>query len=141
MARFPVDAELALEDGASRARIDEPAAAYRLRLARVPDVDFVHVAVVYEASEARFYVDGKLVGKHDLAKAKLTNDWEFEIGRAQRGDGQFVGLMDELRISNTARYSTDFQPERQCKIVQRIHLREQVKVLEDEAGASAELHL
>ncbi|MAG93797.1 MAG: hypothetical protein CMJ48_08625, partial [Planctomycetaceae bacterium] len=76
-----------------------------------------HVAVVYDGKTLSFYVDGKLqrervpavIAKRDIARS-------LGIGAYQYSDEQhsntFRLIMDEVRFSNTARYTKDFTPQK-----------------------------
>ncbi len=64
----------------------------------------VHVAGVRRNNESFLFVDGKLVDH--LPDAPLTD----KINQRWSIGAQLVGIIDEVRISNTARYSQDFIP-------------------------------
>ena len=65
----------------------------------------LHVAGIYDGAEFRLYVDGKFVRKLSLG------DRKFVVPRGMPSIGsQFKGAIDELRISKSIRYATDFTP-------------------------------
>ncbi|MEZ6086569.1 MAG: protein kinase [Pirellulaceae bacterium] len=97
--------------------------------------DFNHVAAVRDTQreQLRFYVDGKLMNmqplsKHDeYSRATLANtDAVAYFGLCEQihqwgetaGDSSFryVGLIDEVRISSTARYIDTFEPKRRFQV-------------------------
>ncbi len=79
----------------------------------------VHLAMVRDAErdERRFYVDGRLVGREspagrpserdDLRICNVDRQYEAET---ERGGPRYVGWIDELRVSDTPRYTDDFTP-------------------------------
>lgn len=91
-------------------------------LADVPIVLNVwhHIAYVYDGGEERLYLDGELVASHpsggDIAEHR-PNEPGFSraVGSVHRDDGGtparqagFIGYLDSLRISNSARYAGNF---------------------------------
>ena len=65
---------------------------------------WVHLVACYDGTEARFYADGTLVGS--LATTLLVNPrYQLRIGAGATAAPNFFfnGLIDEVRISNTAR--------------------------------------
>ncbi|MBM3976483.1 MAG: hypothetical protein FJ299_05785 [Planctomycetes bacterium] len=76
-----------------------------------------HVAGVFDGSQLRVYVDGKLVGKGTGAGTRRTNDLPLYVGadvtRSGAPDALFDGDVDGVRIASVARYSGDaFTPQR-----------------------------
>ena len=77
-----------------------------------------HIAGVLDKGEARFFVDGKLVTRRLVDKSWSELIQTGTEGKANRitiggGVGQvgsFDGIIDEVRISKTARYRQDFVP-------------------------------
>ncbi len=77
-----------------------------------------HLAIVIDGRLCRVYLDGRLVGSRELPAngnstiqiAKLPS----YIGRHkwQSTGDYFKGLIDEVRVSNKARYDKDFTPEK-----------------------------
>jgi hypothetical protein len=86
--------------------------------------EFFHVATVRDATqgEMRFYVRGKLVGRSTRKQDSLAwRHGQFKIcGLDHQWKGtdypryynNFVGMIDETRISNIARYDEEFTPQR-----------------------------
>ena len=76
----------------------------------------IHLAGVCDGKSLRFYVDGVL--QHSPASFVQSHPpnrhASVAIGKArsQLGSPGFHGIIDEVRISNTARYSEDFTPQR-----------------------------
>ena len=72
-----------------------------------------HLAAVADGREMRLYVQGKLAGRMPLTVPFEVGDYPMVLGgaKAERPDWDlFDGLIDEVRISSTARYSGDFTP-------------------------------
>ncbi|MCU0873818.1 MAG: SUMF1/EgtB/PvdO family nonheme iron enzyme, partial [Pirellulaceae bacterium] len=73
-----------------------------------------HVAMVCDLKELRLYVDGKLQGASPLENRHYPSPLSLLIG-AQRHPvfafrEYFHGIVDEVRISRTARYTGEFSP-------------------------------
>lgn len=74
-----------------------------------------HIAGVFDGKQMRCYVNGKLVATSPpLQQPFVPSSNTFRIGMAHGPSMQqpFRGLIDEVRISTTARYDADFAPER-----------------------------
>lgn len=71
----------------------------------------LHLAGVYDGSTARLFVNGELISDQPLS-AELFLDARRPLTIGSRGDGsyQFAGLIDEIRLSNSARYRENFSP-------------------------------
>ncbi len=73
-----------------------------------------HIAGVYDGSEVRLYIDGKLVARTEGSGPRRTNELPFFIGADVDGRGRamsfFDGEVDDVRISSSARYSGDAFP-------------------------------
>jgi len=77
----------------------------------------VHVAGVWDRRELRLYVEGKLQGKTTGLSDQCTISKEgVWIGDWAGGGGPFQGQIDEVRISNVARYDKDFVPAQQFEL-------------------------
>lgn len=70
----------------------------------------IHVAGVQTRDELRFYVDGKLVKATKPKGNGLNVSAESISIGGGTGNGNFFGMIDEVRISNIARYEADFKP-------------------------------
>jgi len=69
-----------------------------------------HIAFVRNGSACDFYVNGTSVGSGSNSSSVTdTNGWA--IGGARNGVLCFDGWLDEIRISNVARWTTAFTPE------------------------------
>ncbi|MDP0491745.1 MAG: LamG-like jellyroll fold domain-containing protein [Verrucomicrobiota bacterium JB023] len=67
-----------------------------------------HIAGVYDGSEGRLYVDGKLVVSKQRTGKRRTNNHPLIIAgdTGRRGaNSLFTGRIDSVRLSNVARYS------------------------------------
>ena len=69
-----------------------------------------HVACVRSGTSYRIYVDGTEIGSSQTITVTVAGTNEpFTIGRAQTvANSDFSGYMDEIRVSNTARYTGNF---------------------------------
>jgi hypothetical protein len=75
----------------------------------------VHIAGVLEGNALRLYIDGKLRLSQPLDGLLLTDSKNstFQIGCGTQGESvDYRGVIDEVRISRTARYTADFTPRR-----------------------------
>ena len=69
------------------------------------------LAGVFDGSQYRLYVDGVLDASTANTYAPATGTANLAIGRDTTGSYQyFAGLIDELRISNAAIYTSSFTP-------------------------------
>jgi hypothetical protein len=76
-----------------------------------------HLAGVFDGAEVRLYLDGTCVGRTAAQGSRRTNQLPLILGGDVRGDGTgdslLVGELDEVRVSETARYGDEsFVPER-----------------------------
>jgi hypothetical protein len=74
-----------------------------------------HIALVRSGSNFKFFLDGVENFSYNSASVKdMTLDYPFaiatRISRYAAGETWWDGHIDELRISNTARYTTGFTP-------------------------------
>jgi len=69
-----------------------------------------HMAVVKSDSTATLYLDGTSVGSGSWTGSMSMVDTPLLIGNYKSGSYGLDGFMDEIRISNTARYTTTFTP-------------------------------
>jgi len=81
----------------------------------VPADEWSHVAVTYDGVETRMFVNGE-AGPADPGFQGDLNDSPdtFKVGRRSRGGAThsaYTGLIDEVRISNSIRYTDDFDPQ------------------------------
>lgn len=75
----------------------------------------VHVAGVYDGKNVHLFVDGKLQESMNTTNGNHNaSPFDFMIGADPGGKGKahqfFDGMIDEVRISKTARYSDNFTP-------------------------------
>ena len=68
----------------------------------VPAFRWTHVAVSYDASNARFYIDGELVSTQPLSHAGRGQNNQIMIGK-DPGGYEFYGYLDEVRVWTGAR--------------------------------------
>ena len=74
-----------------------------------------HVAGVFDGSEVRLYVDGRLLDAQPGRGTRRMNRWSLLVGadpdRQGRPSSGFDGLIDEVRVSRVARYGkAPFEP-------------------------------
>ena len=62
-----------------------------------------HITGIYNGSIIKLYVNGVLAGERTGNGSIRTNNVKVQIGRIQKGASRFYGVIDEVRISNTAR--------------------------------------
>ncbi len=73
---------------------------------------WTHVAVVYDGSNITFYQDGIQDGQSSASGTITDNGLPLGIGKAVSSPPEyFGGSIDEVRISNIARYTTTFVPQ------------------------------
>jgi len=81
----------------------------------LPAKEWTHLAGVFDGSEVRLYQNGKRVGANPGKGARTKNRLPFYIGADTDGRGAasrwFAGGIDEVRLSKSARYTDDFEPE------------------------------
>jgi serine/threonine protein kinase/formylglycine-generating enzyme required for sulfatase activity len=75
----------------------------------------VHLAGVWDGQRSRLFIDGKSVPyqreNKDLEHRRQSKPVPWIVGATSRNDGyHFRGNIDELRISKTARYTSNFTP-------------------------------
>ncbi|HWC25816.1 MAG TPA: LamG-like jellyroll fold domain-containing protein [Solirubrobacteraceae bacterium] len=68
-----------------------------------------HVAVTYDGSALRLYVNGSQVGSRAMAGSIATSDGELKIGGSAAADEWFKGLIDNVRIYDRALSSDDLK--------------------------------
>ena len=78
--------------------------------------EWTHLALTFDGETARFFVNGRLQSEAP-AKAPITfNQLPLYIGadvdRHGAPTSYFTGQIDEVRVSDSARYTTDFAPAR-----------------------------
>ncbi len=72
---------------------------------------WLHVAGVFDGSQLRVYLNGTLDGSKNSVFAPGSGTSNLRIGVAGDGDADFFnGLIDEVRITPEALYSTNFNP-------------------------------
>jgi hypothetical protein len=82
----------------------------------LPANRWVHVAWSWDGETARLFVDGALTQSVAAAGKPRWNRLPLYVGADTNGQGapeaRFSGLIDEVRVSSVARYTTDFTPSR-----------------------------
>lgn len=78
------------------------------------DMQWHHLALVNVSGELRLYVDGRMVSSQKNDLPVKYGQGKLFIARdplMSTGDDGFRGLIDEIRISSTERYKTNFSPQ------------------------------
>jgi serine/threonine protein kinase len=75
-----------------------------------------HVAFVADGKRFRFFVDGKPWREGELADSPAASTKPFMIGGHPKLKGYFYGMVDEVRISNVARYANNFSPAKRFQL-------------------------
>lgn len=73
----------------------------------LPKNQWVHVAGSYDGSNVRFFINGTLVATTAATGNLSVNNDIWHLGARPSGD-YFTGNIDEVRISNNARYTASF---------------------------------
>jgi len=78
--------------------------------------EWVHLAGVFDGKEIRIYVNGRRAGRKKASGPRTLNGYPLYVGAEpdRRGNPSrhFLGALDEVRLSKTARYAGDaFTPE------------------------------
>ncbi len=68
----------------------------------VPATTWTHVAAVWDGGEVRFYIDGEEAGAAPLAGG-CERAARFAIGARNDGTADFMGAIDEVKVSRTAK--------------------------------------
>lgn len=73
----------------------------------------VHVAGSFDGETVRLFVDGELVASTEFEGEYSPVDYNLLVGASADREGidfPFLGVIDEVRVSNYARYTKDFTP-------------------------------
>jgi predicted phosphohydrolase len=89
----------------------------RVRTQRpLDDDEWTHVAFVWDGQHARLFVGGLLDGEAEAKGDLRANALPLFVGADTNGKGApehpFVGAIDEVRVSRTARYVRGFAPQK-----------------------------
>lgn len=92
----------------------------RVSAAGAPDASrFSHVAFAWDGERARLFVDGRLAGDAAAEGTLADNRLPLFVGADTNARGEpehpFAGLVDEVRLSRSARYERDFEPARRLE--------------------------
>ena len=69
---------------------------------------WTHIALVRSGSTIRVYVNGTALGTTETNSSTINNTGQLTIGADNNGINSIIGYIDEVRISNTARYTGNF---------------------------------
>ena len=77
---------------------------------------WIHVAGVYDGRSAALFLDGKLAGREPAEGTRRRNNWPLCLGADPNDKGEpgraVEGWVDEVRLSQGARYADAFTPAR-----------------------------
>jgi hypothetical protein len=99
-------------DGSVSVYFAQQAANFSSSTAAVTPSHWQHVALAYDTTSARIYVDGVKVGEQVGATAPVNSNGNIQIGHIER-DGTHPalhGFYSEARLSSVARYTANFTP-------------------------------
>jgi hypothetical protein len=68
----------------------------------IPTNAWTHVAVTYDGTAQKVYVNGALETTVPVSGSIDTNNMPLSLGRSGFGGSNFTGLMDEVRVYNVA---------------------------------------
>jgi len=69
-----------------------------------------HVAAVFDGAEMRMYINGVLAGRRSIrVRPPGPTNGELRIGSTNASLQPFTGLIDEIRLSNSSLYLTNFE--------------------------------
>ncbi len=88
---------------------DEPTWSTAKSGLRLDDGEMQHVAAVYDGRKLKVYLRGKQVAESQMLAPHLPSKVRFCLG-GYEGRDLFTGVIDEVRISRTARYVKEFEP-------------------------------
>ena len=69
---------------------------------------WTHIALVRSGSTITAYVNGTALGTTETNSSTINNTGQLTVGGDNSGSNAFVGYIDEVRISDTARYTGTF---------------------------------
>jgi hypothetical protein len=81
----------------------------------LPLGQWLHLAMVHDGGQVRVYVNGKKVAQYAAPSQIKTNGNDLKIGRSMYAQQSVDGLIREVRISDSARYTDDFTPQGRCE--------------------------
>lgn len=84
----------------------------------VPENAWSHLAVTWDGESISLFYNGKFTFSYAKPGDGANDSPDtFKVGRRTRGgetNGVFQGLIDEVRLSNSIRYTADFTPPKTC---------------------------
>ena len=76
-----------------------------------PFNNWLNITVVKESNNTHLFLDGTLVKSKESAIPNPNEENSFRIGKQYSTGEYWSGYIDEVRISNSARYTDDFTPQ------------------------------
>ncbi len=83
----------------------------------IKDNNWHHIAATFDGTNYKLYIDGSLENTVPSTTAPINNDSNLVIANLNSGNANFKGLIDEVRIWNTARTQTQIQSNRNKDLV------------------------
>jgi hypothetical protein len=77
---------------------------------RVPFPDWHHCAMQFDGTNFSVWLDGSMIYSTNDPSPYVTNSNPLSIGSQNSGFRLFYGLIDEVRVSKTIRYTAPFNP-------------------------------
>lgn len=76
-----------------------------------PITDWTHIAIIYENKTPSLFINGVKVRTGLTSSVEFVDVNALSIGRQTTNGRYYHGLLDEIRISNSIRYSSNFTPQ------------------------------
>jgi hypothetical protein len=83
----------------------------------IKDNSWHHIAATFDGANYKLYVDGSLENTVPSSTPPINNDSNLVIANLNSGNANFKGLIDEVRIWNTARTQTQIQSNRNKDLI------------------------
>ncbi|MCO8124223.1 metallophosphoesterase [Stieleria sp. TO1_6] len=82
----------------------------------LPENEWSHLAGVFDGEQVALYINGKKIDSKPARGKRKGNSLPLFLGADPDGSGaptrSFAGQLDEFRLSSSARYSNDFEPQK-----------------------------
>ncbi len=75
-----------------------------------------HVAVTYDGADARLYVNGTQVATKPMTGGLVDDNGDLHLGGNTRWGEYFEGVVDEVRVHNTARTAAQLQADMNAQV-------------------------
>ncbi len=99
---------------------DEEAYVFAKASSAIPTNQWVHLAGVFDEKNAMLFVNGSLTSSMPAVGKRVRNELSTYIGadpdKSDQPNRFFKGKIDEVRFSKTAKYSSDFESQKQLAV-------------------------